>query len=192
MRGYPSEINTGRSMRQSVFRPAVLLITTFVVVGLVSGCGAAAPPVQVMTQAVPAATSRAHVAEGTPVSYATNPPTSGEHWGTPAQWGFYNESAPPDERLVHNLEHGGIVMYYNPAALDATALDKFKALARALNNERNCTILAPRTSIDNNQPIVLTAWGIMATLSGYDEAAIRAFWQDHVAQGPEFDPGVCG
>lgn len=93
MRGYPSEINTGRSMRQSVFRPAVLLITTFVVVGLVSGCGAAAPSVQVMTQAVPTATSRAHVAEGTPVSYATNPPTSGEHWGTPAQWGFYNESA---------------------------------------------------------------------------------------------------
>ncbi|MSQ37659.1 MAG: DUF3105 domain-containing protein, partial [Chloroflexi bacterium] len=55
---------------------------------------------------------RGHVANDKTVSYGTTPPTSGDHWDTPAAWGSYDRQQ-PNERTVHNLEHGGIVVSYN-------------------------------------------------------------------------------
>ncbi len=164
---------------------ALLLAATF------TGCGAAQPPLEVATRQVPAAAEANHQAEGTKISYPTNPPTSGDHWPSPAEWGVYND-APPDESVVHNLEHGGVVMYYNPAMLDTATIDQLKALTRQFNTERACTILTPRSAIENDQPIALTAWGWLATINRYDEAAIRVFWNEHLAKGPEFNEGVCG
>ena len=45
-------------------------------------------------------------------AYKTDPPTSGAHYIQPAAWGT-SESEIPDEQLVHNLEHGGVVITYN-------------------------------------------------------------------------------
>jgi hypothetical protein len=156
-----------------------------------AGCGAAQPPVEVVTQQVPVAAEANHQAEGTTITYSTNPPTSGDHWPATAEWGVYND-APDDERLVHNLEHGGVVIYYNPSLLDAPTVDQLKSLTRQLNSSRACTILTPRASLEDNQAIALTAWGWLATLNRYDEAAIQAFWNEHIAKGPEFEAGVCG
>ncbi len=141
---------------------------------------------------VPTMPSRDHVQEGTTVVYSTNPPTSGEHSGKPATWGVYPSTPPPDERLVHNLEHGGVVMYYNPAKLDPETVEQFKALTRDLQKDQKCVILTQRASIPDDKSIALTAWGTLAMLEQYDEAAIRAFWRDDVAQGPEFPSGQCG
>jgi hypothetical protein len=45
--------------------------------------------------------------------YNTNPPSSGPHFPLTIFWGMYD--APVDRlRSVHNLEHGGIVIYYGP------------------------------------------------------------------------------
>lgn len=53
---------------------------------------------------------RNHIAEGQLYEgYSSRPATSGPHWGAPARWGAYSAQL-PDERLVHNLEHGGIVI----------------------------------------------------------------------------------
>lgn len=156
-----------------------------------AGCGAVQQPVEVVTQQVPVVAEANHQAEGTRISYPTNPPTSGDHWSATAEWGVYND-APDDERLVHNLEHGGVVIYYNPNLLDASAVDQLKSLTRRLNNNQNCTILTPRASLEDNQAIALTAWGWLSTLNRYDDAAIQAFWNEHIAKGPEFEEGVCG
>ncbi len=139
---------------------------------------------------VPTATSRQHVEGG--VQYSTNPPTSGDHSGSTATWGIYNSTPPSDERLVHNLEHGGVIISYNPAKVDEATVEKLKELTRDIRRERVCLILTPRESIQDDKPIALTAWGAMALLDNYDEAAIRAFWRDHVARGPEFPQGQCG
>src|ERR1700733_10453690 len=54
-----------------------------------------------------------HITEGSTdhPTYNSNPPTSGWHWPSPAAWGVY-PNGQPDERLVHNLEHGGIWISY--------------------------------------------------------------------------------
>ncbi len=140
---------------------------------------------------VPTMESRDHVADGTPVQYSTNPPTSGPHWAQAATWGIYNSTPPADERLVHNLEHGGVIISYDPAQVDAQTVEQLKELTRDLRRERTCLILTPRPGIQDGKPIALTAWGALALLDEYDESLIRAFWRDYVARGPEFPQGTC-
>jgi len=53
---------------------------------------------------------REHI-EG-PVDYGTEFPTSGPHAARPTEPGFYNDPLPL-EPLVHALEHGNIVIYYD-------------------------------------------------------------------------------
>jgi len=135
--------------------------------------------------------SREHVPDTQAVQYTTNPPTSGDHWQGPATWGIYPTRPPADERLVHNLEHGGVIISYNPNKVDEATVEQLTNLTRDLQKERRCIILTPRQTIQDDKPIALTAWGVLATLDGYDEAGIRAFWRDHVANGPEFPKGTC-
>ena len=54
-----------------------------------------------------------HEAYNTPVHYAHNPPASGNHWPSPAPWGYWPRNYIPREWWVHNLEHGGVVLLYN-------------------------------------------------------------------------------
>ncbi len=130
-----------------------------------------------------------HVQPST-VKYNSNPPVGGDHWGTTATWGI-QLTAPRDEMLVHNLEHGGVIVWYNPAKVDAATVDKMKTLVRALQSSNIRVILTPRESIENDKAIAMTAWGWLATLDSYDEGAIRAFYQKHIAQGPECRAGQC-
>ena len=46
------------------------------------------------------------------VAYSTVPPTSGDHWSTTTQCGFY-EGEIADEIVVHNMEHGNVIISYN-------------------------------------------------------------------------------
>lgn len=141
---------------------------------------------------VPTMETRSHV-DGA-VQYTTNPPTSGDHDASPATWGIYDSRPPVDERLVHNLEHGGVIFSYDPAKVDQETIEKLKLLVGDLRSpNRMCLILTPRPQgIQDGKAIALTSWGALATLDTFDEGAIRAFWRDHVARGPELGEGVCG
>lgn len=53
--------------------------------------------------------------------YGTTPPAFGAHWGTTADFGrtFYTvQDRPEIARLVHNLEHGYTVLWYNETIAD--------------------------------------------------------------------------
>ena len=120
-----------------------------------------------------------HITDGQPISYPSYPPTYGPHWPGPATWGLHTEPV-PDERALHNQEHGGVVASYNNIPPDALAAlrgllttypkDKYgevKLLIRPYEK------IAPGT-------LVLTAWEWTLELPAYDEARVRAFLDAHL------------
>ena len=55
---------------------------------------------------------RDHITLGDPhIPYNSDPPTSGPH-ASPVESGFYDTPI-PDENIIHNLEHGFVVMSYD-------------------------------------------------------------------------------
>jgi hypothetical protein len=59
---------------------------------------------------------RAHVETGTTQAYETVPPSHGPHWDTPifpAREFYTSADAPRMEQLVHNLEHGYTIVWYD-------------------------------------------------------------------------------
>ncbi|MFW9817940.1 MAG: DUF3105 domain-containing protein, partial [Candidatus Thorarchaeota archaeon] len=69
-----------------------------------------------------------HVEEGTdPGPYNSEPPTSGRHYAQDLEPGFYEETDPvaqnpyPEGYLVHNLEHGYVIFWYNCMQLSEQA-----------------------------------------------------------------------
>ena len=54
-----------------------------------------------------------HIAFGSrsPIEYNTTPPSSGPHYSNIIQWDIYDKPI-PYELLVHNLEDGGVIVYY--------------------------------------------------------------------------------
>ena len=60
---------------------------------------------------------RDHVPEGEIVEYNSNPPTSGPHYEEWEKPGIYDRPL-IDEKLVHSLEHGYIVISYNCSTMN--------------------------------------------------------------------------
>lgn len=120
-----------------------------------------------------------HVAEGQTVQFDQTPPAGGAHWPSPASWGL--SSAPiPDERAVHNLEHGGVVVSYN--ALATEDLARLRQLLVVYPRDRYNevkVVVRPYDRIPSGT-LVLAAWGWTQPLSGYDEALVRAFLDAHL------------
>ncbi|HEV8229401.1 MAG TPA: DUF3105 domain-containing protein [Candidatus Limnocylindria bacterium] len=128
-----------------------------------------------------------HIPEGQPIAYPSHPPTSGPHWPAPASWGAHTEAV-PDERAVHDLEHGGVVASYNNIApADLAALrDLYGAYPKDKYGEVKLVIrpydkIAPGT-------LVLTAWNWIDELPKYDESRVRRFLDAHLNQCCEAVP----
>ena len=130
---------------------------------------------------------RGHVANDKTVSYGTTPPTSGDHWDTPAGWGSYDRQQ-PNERTVHNLEHGGIVVSYNGLTPDDEK--QLKAVVSQLRSGTFRKILIQPYPTLNDAKIAVTAWSWLLKLQTVDETQIVQFVRAHT-DGPEApEPGV--
>ena len=129
-----------------------------------------------------------HIRQGETATYNSNPPTSGAHYGFPATWGIHNE-APLDESLVHNLEHGGIVVSYNPSQIQGQTLEELRTQIRELSQINPRIVLTPRENLEG--AIALTAWGYLQKLDSYDPTAVKAFYDAHITRGPECQNGQC-
>lgn len=130
-----------------------------------------------------------HIADGTQGGpYHSVPATSGQHWNSatsPGPWGVYN-TAQPQERLLHNMEHGGIVIWYQPSKLDADGLAALTSYVQnQIATERFKVILAPWSGADFGHPIAVTSWGWLLYLDSADMDQVRAFVDDHYLQAPE-------
>lgn len=122
-----------------------------------------------------------------PVQYEMSIPTSGAHSPHDLKFGFYTEK-PPYEKLVHNLEHGDIIIYYHADA-DKDMIDLVKYLANF--REAGAGVLAvPNEDIPAGKEMVVTAWTKTMELTEFDQQKIGQFIYDHINKGPEQIPAT--
>lgn len=132
---------------------------------------------------------RKHIArEESHEPYKSDFPTSGPHYAddqSPTKWGVYEEEL-PDEILVHNMEHGGIVVTYKPD-LASKEIQKLKKLFSTPYSNKDFkplkAIVIPRTK--NKDPITLGAWRYSLNLQIYDEQQLIAFYKQRLGESPE-------
>jgi hypothetical protein len=125
---------------------------------------------------------RDHIWPDHPVEYKTMPPTSGPHFPDPTAPGFYI-TRPAFGYLVHSLEHGTVVIYYDPGKLTNEIEQSLRAFIRAHSNPEVGVIAVP--DADFKYPFILTAWDKMLELKNYDPQVVRAFLAEYLNHGPE-------
>lgn len=136
----------------------------------------------------PEAESRSHVPDGTPVTYGTSPPTSGDHYATPADPGFNPPQSVdqiPVERFVHNLEHGQIVFWYRPDAGDQVIQDIEDYFDKQSGSQEQALLALPYEDIDSSYTFAMSAWGAMQSCTRFSEDVADAFREEYQGRGPE-------
>jgi hypothetical protein len=123
---------------------------------------------------------RTHFALGTIYTdYTSDPPTSGPHALAPADWGV-SDVLIAKEQAVHNMEHAGVVVWYNCTAgtpLDSDACTVLRnALAQIVSEEAGSgrrVVMTPYPTMDTQ--IGLTSWGYVDKFDEFDGERVRLF-----------------
>jgi hypothetical protein len=128
--------------------------------------------------------------------WSTSPPSAGGHYGAWAVWGFYRSPVNP-RQVVHNEEHGGVVIWWGPKVPKAT-VDKLEAF---YNQQPDGVFGTQYPALGNK--IALTAWtgdparyyvngyygmGHIAVCSSFNQDAFDAFRSAYRGKGPEGIP----
>lgn len=142
---------------------------------------------------VPAMASRDHfapnlrISQVVPDGYSTVPPTSGQHWGAWSDCGFYNHPL-PDELLVHNLEHGNIIVSYNLS--DDEDVAALRAAVEDIPIAEEFAIVRRYLAIPEGM-VAVTTWGVLDRMMGVDAERIANFFDAFPGNtGPEFPTGL--
>ena len=121
-----------------------------------------------------------HVSQGSLIEYRRQPPTTGAHYPTPSAPGFYERPQPPGN-LVHALEHGHIVTYYDHPSADV--LQRLESWANRYQDPWAGVIVTPMPGI--GEEIILTGWTTELRLQKFDAASAAAFIDRFRGRGPE-------
>ena len=139
-------------------------------------------------ESVPIMVSAPHLTkDANPGTYNSTPPTSGRHYAETLTSGFYetNTYQYPEGYLVHNLEHGYVIFWYNCSILtenDCSELkDNIKAVMEELGREK--MIAYPSQSID--VPLVMTSWGQSEKFETFEIDKVEAFYRTNLNRSPE-------
>jgi hypothetical protein len=127
---------------------------------------------------------REHVPAGTEITYETMPPASGPHYDQTASAGFYTDR-PQLGALVHSLEHGAVVVYYDPERITPDARESLERFAATHTGTWQSVIVVPTPVDDPSAPYILTAWRHKLSLDSYDRDTVRAFLAEYLGRGPE-------
>jgi hypothetical protein len=147
-------------------------------------------------QIVDAEGSGDHAAPGTPIQYDAAPPAFGSHWGNFLQGveirTFYNtEDRPEVERLVHSLEHGHTILWYDDTVKPGTeAYEQIQEIANKLG-DGSYFMAAPWQASDGaafpeGTHVALTHWtgpskqqGITQYCAAPSGTVVKAFMTDY-------------
>ena len=125
-----------------------------------------------------------HIPASKPTKFDTSPPTSGDHDQVPLGDGAYAEE--PDERyFVHSMEHGRVVILYNPSLPEEEQL----ALKGVFLEDPDGMVLIPYA--DMPYDVAATAWTQLLGCDAYSPEsldAIRDFRDEFRGKGPEDIP----
>lgn len=109
--------------------------------------------------------------------YKTSPPTSGPHAQQPAVWGSYNEET-PQSTLVHNLEHGGVIVHYKGQS--DGKIDEINSLVDSYSDG---VVSNPNEKLD--KPIVITSWTQMQKCETFSAKFVAQYIKQYCNKGPE-------
>jgi hypothetical protein len=151
----------------------------------------------------PATGNQEHRPVGTQIDYPDSPPAFGPHWPTPAPFSrkFYTADDRPElEYLVHNLEHGYTLLWYDAKiAGDKDRLAVVKAIAGKFEGNRpSDKFIAVPWRADDGKPfprgthLTLTHWsaggdptdvskqkGVWEYCARPSGAVVRSFMSDY-------------
>jgi hypothetical protein len=131
--------------------------------------------------------------------WTTSPPDGGPHYPLWAVWGFYTEAVNP-RMVVHNMEHGGVVLWWGPQVPKSTV----SALQQFYNEEPDGSFGTPYKQLGSK--IAITAWtgnpsnyrvggdygdghiGICLQWNAATKKAFEAFRKAYRGHGPEGIP----
>lgn len=143
-------------------------------------------------ESVPVMADTSHVPEDQdPGPYNADPPTSGTHYADTFDAGFYDESGVaslpehPEGYLVHNLEHGYVIFWYNCNLLSEPDCSNLKSQIQSVMDDFNGVkvIAFPWDSID--VPVVMTSWGKMQRFEKFDSGQAKTFVERNRNRSPE-------
>jgi Protein of unknown function (DUF3105) len=136
-----------------------------------------------------AAGNNDHRPENEDIQYDQSPPATGPHWGnfltgTQIRKFWTTDDRPPVERLVHSLEHGHTILWYDETiADDDQAIDELRSIAGKFpsNTDFNDKFMAAPWTAEDGEPfpdgthVALTHWSMGGT-NGNPEGQLGV-WQ---------------
>lgn len=126
----------------------------------------------------PAGQALSHTHVPGPVTYTVTPPVGGQHNGVWMNCGVYSKPV-PNERAVHNLEHGAVWITYQPSLpqSEVSALRAFVQRQTVIS-----PVNAPASRYMDLTPypglpstIVVTSWGYQLRLTSPSDPRLQAF-----------------
>jgi len=130
-----------------------------------------------------------HINEGADhPPYNSVPATSGWHYAqplAPVKWGIH-EVFIPEEKRLHNLEHGGVSITYDPDRASDELIASLEELVKNAGSENFSEILlSPYPGTEHI--INLTSWLFIDSFNTFDKSRINDFITSHhnSANAPE-------
>jgi hypothetical protein len=110
-----------------------------------------------------------------PVVYSLTPPVGGPHNATWMNCGVYTKPV-PNERAVHDLEHGAVWITYRPS-VSASEVATLKALVlkQSKIGSSRYMDLTPWATEDLPSPIVISAWGHQLKVDTASDPRLQRF-----------------
>ena len=139
-------------------------------------------------EAIPVMAATTHIAvDSDPGQYNSDPPTSGPHYPEEAREGFYdsNNYQFPAGYLVHNLEHGYVIFWYNCDLLDESSCTNLKAQIKTTMDDLGGTKLIAYPWPSQDAPLVITSWGRLQRFEAFDSEQAKAFYRANLNRAPE-------
>lgn len=150
--------------------PLVALLVTLLLAVLIVTAAAVVP--RLLAEPVDRTLDQVRVYDDLPtthvdgdVDYEQDPPVGGQHADRWLDCGAY-ETQVRAENVVHDLEHGTVLLTYRP---DTSAADVERLEALLPDNG----ILSPWDGLD--APVVVTVWGRQLALTGADDPRLPLF-----------------
>lgn len=141
-------------------------------------------------ESIPIMVSDPHIpVDSDPGQYNSDPPTSGPHYAEEARIGFFdnNNYQFPAGYLVHNLEHGYVIFWYNCDLLDESGCTNLKEQIKTTIDDLGGVKLIAYPWPSLEVPLVMTSWGRLQRFESFNAEQAKAFYRSNLNKAPEPD-----